>query len=142
MKNNHTINIMKYEKRGALQQTYSPLQNLICEGEVGAFTTKNLEYKLTSYLNIDTQLSYDNSINLILNNNESNPRIINTQFRVLNNYTYEYLVRNQGVATNLYSDSNLASTTDLFLRTNNFPKIDLINVDSGGLLMGGNYVFY
>lgn len=140
--NSHTINIFQYPKNGTLNLTYSPLQNLIKSEKIGNFTTSNLTYKLSKFLNIDTQLSYDDSINLILNNDEETPRIINSQFRVLGNNTYEYLTRNQGLATNLYKNENIKTTTDLFLRSSVWPIIDLIDVKEDGTLMGGNYVFY
>jgi hypothetical protein len=115
--NRHTIKIEKYSKQGELQKTYSPLQNMLRDGEIVYFTTSKLSYNLKNFVSIETQLSYDDSINLIINNNESVPRIINTQFRKLGNNRYEYLTRNQSVSTNLYDEDNIISTTDLFLRS-------------------------
>jgi hypothetical protein len=116
--NNHTINIFNYSKKGILNETYAPLRNLIKDGEIKHFTTSNLAYSLNNFVNIDTQLSYDDSINLILTNNIDSPRIINTQFRKLGNNSYEYLTREQGAATNLYEDENIKVASDLFLRSN------------------------
>lgn len=140
--NRHTIKIEKYSKQGELQKTYSPLQNMLRDGEIVNFTTSKLSYNLKNFVSIETQLSYDDSINLIINNNESVPRIINTQFRKLGNNRYEYLTRNQSVSTNLYDEDNIISTTDLFLRSDVWPIIDLVKVGESGQLMGGNYVFY
>ena len=114
--NNHNIYIQQYNKQGQLQQTYAPLQNLIKNNTIGYFVTSKLSYTLKDYLNIDTQLSYDDSINLILNNNEDSPRLINSQFRTLGN-NYEYLTRNQSVQTNLYKEENIKNNTDLYLRS-------------------------
>lgn len=140
--NNHIITIEQYSKQGELQQTYSPLQNMLREEKIGEFSTSKISYNLKNFVDIETQLSYDDSINLILNNDEEPPRIINTQFRKLGNNRYEYLTRNKSVSTNLYDESNLVSTTDLFLRSDVWPIIDLIRVGESGQLMGGNYVFY
>lgn len=140
--NQHTIKIEQYSKQGELQKTYSPLQNMLKEGEITDFSTSEISYNLKNFVDVETQLSYDDSINLILNNDESAPRIINTQFRKLGNNRYEYLTRNQSVSTNLYDEDNLVSTTDLFLRSNIWPIIDLVKVGESGQLMGGNYVFY
>lgn len=139
--NNHNIYIQQYNKQGQLQQTYAPLQNLIKNNTIGYFVTSKLSYTLKDYLNIDTQLSYDDSINLILNNNEDSPRLINSQFRTLGN-NYEYLTRNQSVQTNLYKEENIKNNTDLYLRSKLWPIINLHNVSETGQLMGGNYVFY
>lgn len=142
MENNHKIVISQFPKEGELQKTYSALHNYVTENSIGDFITNEISYNLENFLDIETQLSYDDSINLILNNNEEAPRIINTQFRVLGNNRYEYLTRNQNVATNLYREGHIDSTTDLFLRSSNWPVIDLVNVTETGQLMGGNYTFY
>lgn len=142
MENNHKIVIRQFPKEGELQKTYSALHNYVTENSIGDFITNEISYNLENFLDIETQLSYDDSINLILNNNEEAPRIINTQFRVLGNNRYEYLTRNQNVATNLYREGHIDSTTDLFLRSSNWPVIDLVNVTETGQLMGGNYTFY
>lgn len=140
--NSHKIVISQFPKEGELQRTYSALHNYVTENSIGDFVTNEISYNLKNFVDIETQLSYDDSINLILNNNEEAPRIINTQFRVLGNNRYEYLTRNQNVATNLYREGHIDSTTDLFLRSSNWPVIDLVNVTETGQLMGGNYTFY
>lgn len=140
--NSHKIIISQFPKEGELQKTYSALHNYVTENSIGDFVTNEISYNLKNFVDIETQLSYDDSINLILNNNEEAPRIINTQFRVLGNNRYEYLTRNQNVATNLYREGHIDSTTDLFLRSSNWPVIDLVNVTETGQLMGGNYTFY
>lgn len=142
MENHHKIEISQFPKEGELQKTYSALHNYVTENSIGDFVTNEISYNLKNFVDIETQLSYDDSINLILNNNEEAPRIINTQFRVLGNNRYEYLTRNQNVATNLYREGHIDSTTDLFLRSSNWPVIDLVNVTETGQLMGGNYTFY
>lgn len=119
MENNHKIVISQFPKTGELQETYSALHNYVTENSIGDFVTNEISYNLTNFVDIETQLSYDDSINLILNNNEDAPRIINTQFRVLGNNTYEYLTRNQNVSTNLYREGHIDSMSDLFLRSNN-----------------------
>ena len=121
MDNSHKIQIQQFDKKGYLEQKYTPLQNLIKDGDIGSFTTSKLSYNLKNYLNIDSQVSYDDSINLILNDNNDVPRIINTQFRHLGNNKYEYLVRNQKVQTNLYNEDTLNTTTDLYLRSKLWP---------------------
>lgn len=139
----HNITISQFPKTGKLEYTYTPLQNFINKsGNITEFSTNKLNYNLDNYVEIDTQSSYDDSVNLILNNNSEPPRIINTQFRVQENGSYEYITRNQGIATNMYSEDNIKSETDLFLRTLQWPIIDLESVNDDGNLWGGNYVFY
>ena len=117
MKLTHTLNIQKYPSTGTLDDTYTPLKNLVINNQITEFKTTQLNYDLTNYLHIDTQLSYDDSINLILNNNLDKPRIINSQFKTIGNRTFEYVTRNQKNATNIYEESTLSNTTDLFFRT-------------------------
>jgi hypothetical protein len=119
MSSNNTIEITKICSEGKMQEKYSALHNLLTsEGQISAFRSDKLNYNLNSSIEIDTQLSYDDSINLILNNNIDSPRIINSRFAKLGNDKYEYIVRTQQNQTNIYTEDNVDSETDLFLRSN------------------------
>ena len=137
------LHIRKLSSSGKLHSAYHDLLNMLDEnGELTSFSTNAVDYDFSNPLDIDFQYSYDDSINLILNNGFENPRLINSRFAKLENDTYEFINRNQGCATNLYDSNKIESQTDLFLRSFKWPIFDLRSVDNGGQLMCGNYVFY
>ena len=136
----HNLSIYKFVKKGKLNLKYNTLQNFKNKNTKG-FTTDKLTYTLKNFVDINTQLSYDDSINLIINDGLDIPRIINTGFRTTGDKNFEYLVRNQYAQTNSYNTETI-NKTDLFLRSTTWPIINLHNVIDSGQLMGGNYVFY
>jgi hypothetical protein len=111
----HNLKIYKFVKKGKLNLKYNTLQNFKNKNIVG-FTTDKLTYTLKNFVDINTQLSYDDSINLIINDGSDIPRIINTGFRTTGDNNFEYLVRNQYAQTNSYNTETI-NKTDLFLRT-------------------------
>lgn len=149
--NKITLHVQSYPKEGYLRHTYSPLKILLKNGEneserytIDDFTipAENLNITSKSLLNIECQPSYDGTVNLILNDDVNPPRIINTRFTKKENDTYKIITRNQLIQTNLYDESKLDSQTRLIKNSNFFPKIDLLRVDDGGCLKGGNYTIY
>lgn len=87
---------------------------------------------------IEIQEFYDNSVNLIVND-ENSLRIINSGFYINKNKTAEEIIRNNN--TNRYNENNVELNTSLILSSNMPPSIDY-TITSGGNLMGGNYFFY
>jgi hypothetical protein len=137
------LTVFRYPRTGVLQNTYGALRNIIDKnGKIKNFCTSSIKYDLQSSTSILCQYSYDDSINLILNNGLEKPRIINSRFAKLKDNTFEVIDRNQTNSTNLYNEQYIDSQTDLFLRSNSFPKFSLVDIDLGGNLMGGNYTFY
>lgn len=143
MNNEKIFTVYRYPKNGKLQYVYSALKNLVNEkGYISKFNTNEITYNLQNILDIECQRSYDDSVNLILNNGSEKPRLINSRFAKLTDDTYEFISRDQIIATNLYDVNKVDSQTDLFLRSSKWPKIRLSKVEDTGNLMGGNYCFY
>ena len=140
----HKLQINKKIKYSKLVPLYKPLQNLIMEQNAppSNFSTSSLDYDLEHPVEIITQQTYDDSINLILNNDNDSPKIINSGFSVLENGNCEIITRNQNLSTNIYNTASLNQQTDLFMKSIIWPQFDLKEVVSGGQLMGGNYIFY
>lgn len=145
------LDILSYPQEGYLRHTYSPLKTLLLGDDSGEnkytisdFNIDALKLNITSksMLNIECQPSYDGTVNLIINDDINPPRIINTRFTKKENDTFKIINRNQIVQTNLYSDDNLDTQTRLIKNSNFFPKIDLLKVEDGGCLKGGNYTLY
>lgn len=89
-------------------------------------------------VDIEVQEFYDNSINLIVND-EKNLRIINSGFAI-NDGKIDIISRNNDNPSNEYYKKNI-DQTNLILSSSNIPQVTS-EVVSGGNLMGGNYFFY
>ena len=143
------LDVKSYPQEGYLRHTYAPLKVLLKkqgEGEnvVGDFTIDSNKLNITSktLLNMECQPSYDGTVNLIINDDVNPPRLINTRFTKKENDSFKTIIRNQNIQSNLYDENNLDMQTRLIKNSNFFPKIDLMRVDSGGCLKGGNYTIY
>lgn len=132
---------------------YQPLKNIITNKDISAnikfsdlisFTTKLLNFDINHPVNIEIQASYDGSVNLILNDGQNIPRLINSRFSVLQNSTAKIPVRRHN-DDNLYEINNQVDfdiETSLIKRLSSFPTIDYNGVLNTGNLKVGNYVFY
>ena len=118
---------------------YRPLHNL--KNNV-AFTNIELNMDIEHPIEINIQRSYDNSVNLILIDNKNPIRCINSGFAVKQNGEFEIIERNGENDTNRYNPDNIDYETRLIKNSSEIVNIDLVNVQSGGQLMGGNYTFY
>lgn len=132
--NNHT-----------LVYQYSPLKVGLSSGKDADLTTKFLNFSVEHPVNMLVQPSFDGSINLILNDGYSSPKIINSGFHVQNNNTYEIINRYGENNTNRYSlsDQNTFNLqTSLYRDCSKISKFEFKGLKIGGQLPVGNYVFY
>ena len=142
-----TIKLYTYKKSGDLDYTYKPLHNMytsVSDYSLKDFITTNLHYSPDNPVTIDCQESYDGSINLLITDDNDTPRIINSAFTVQENNKYERVTRNQLMTTNHYLDATVDSTTRLqrsLSSDSGFLNIALENIEEGGQMMGGNYIF-
>lgn len=111
-------------------------------GDLTEFRTDKLNLDLNHPVDIEAQESYDGSVNLILNDDLNNPRLINTRFTAKENGMYEIVDRTGNNDTNIYDEENFDSETKLYKISNNIPVIALKSIESGGQMQVGNYVFY
>lgn len=138
------LNVWKYPDEGYFQTTYSPLRNFKnAAGNIGDFNVdaSELNISATNVL-MECQPSYDGTVNLIINDDKNPPRIINTRFTKKENNSFKIINRNQLKQSNVYEENKLDKQTRLINNTNYFPKIDLLGVNYGGQLKGGNYTVY
>ena len=123
-----------------LYDEYRPLGNFY-NGQTQEFRTSGLNYTTINPVTIEIEPSYDGSVNLIITDDVNPVRLINTAFSVLPNDKYKLIKRNQEVPTNYYSFNKLEDLT-LIRTTNVLTNVNLVSVQSGGQLKGGNYIFY
>lgn len=154
----YTLQVFKYNQEGDMAHEYRPLRNVLLsdspqqetdyEGntmqpkDLADFVTTEIPVKLDKPLNIECQPSYDGTVNLIINDDENPPRIINTRFSVTEDNRYRIINRNQKEQTNIYEEGYIDRETRLFRNINKIPRISLSAVNAYGQLKGGNYTFY
>lgn len=162
-------NIKSYKQKGKLVYEYAPLHNyrldkdlyydqkqyydtkeeapensvLYRAGQLGDFITKELKFDLEHPVDMIPQQSYDNSLNLIINDNKNKPRIINTRFSPISSDTYQIVDRKGNNDTNIYDRGNQFDIdVSLYKTTVEIPKLLFKGVSYGGQLKIGNYHFY
>ena len=128
---------------GNIVKKYSPLQNYKKSGSdtYGDFIA-NLNMDLKHPIDIEIQESYDGSVNLIINDDKNEPRLINSGFAVREGGKYELIERNQYEQTNKYSEEKLNSQIKLIRTIKEIPRIEFEELLYTGQLKGGNYNFY
>ena len=133
----------KIPKSGNLENNYKPLKNLqLDSGEIVNFTTNLLNYNINNPVVLETQPSYDGSVNLIINDDLNPPMLINTRFSVEENNTFS-IPDHFGVNdTNLYSEKTLNLDTRLYKTTTKIPKLTYRGISLNGNLKCGTYHFY
>ena len=116
--------------------------NYTAGGTIADLDTDLLNFNLNYPVTMDIQPSYDGSVNVIFNDNNNIPRLINSRFSVLQNNTYEIVDRIGNNDTNIYDDSQFDIDSSLYKRVNTIPTITFNGVLEHGNLQVGNYVFY
>lgn len=145
---NFGYTLQAIKPKGRMVYEYNPLYNYRLQSEHGLIndmiTTgdSQLNFDLEHPVDIICQKSYDGSVNLILNDNKNQPRLINTRFTALENNTYERVDRTGNTDTNLYDDNEFEIDTSLLKKYINIPKVNFQGVFYGGNLPVGNYTFY
>jgi len=114
---------------------YRPFNNL----DAGAFTTIDLfSPDITnpeSFIDLELQYKYDNTVNAIFTSRGVQPQLINTGFTYIDGkFELSTLVS--------YTSINLASQVKLIPPAPIPPKIDLIEITTGGRLKPGNYQYF
>lgn len=116
---------------------------LVEAGELTDFETDELSFDLNHPVEILPQYSYDNSVNLIINDGKNKPRLINSRFSATARNKYQIVDRKGNNDTNIYDQgSQFDIDTSLYKRVIEIPKLKLVGVSEGGRLPVGNYHFY
>ena len=116
---------------------------LLEPGELTDFVTKELNFDINHPVDILPQYSYDNSVNLIINDDKNIPRLINSRFSATEKNKYQIVDRKGDNDTNIYDQgAQFDIDTSLYKRVTEIPKIKFNGVTDGGKLPVGNYHFY
>lgn len=116
---------------------------LLEQGELVDFDTDELQLDLNHPVDILPQYSYDNSVNLIINDGKNNPKLINSRFSATSRNQYQIVDRKGNNDTNIYDQgSQFKIDTSLYKQVIEIPKLRLVGINEGGQLPVGNYHFY
>jgi len=138
---------------GDLSYVFKPFQNIRysgntdeiagkISGELIDFSTTKLDYSINYPVEIEIQPSYDGTVNLILSDNHTPPRLINSRFSVTEGRRFYIVDREGNKDTNIYDDDKIDNQTRLYKTINRIPKLEFLGLDNDGKLNVGNYVFY
>ena len=112
-------------------------------GSLVDFSTNELNFSLSHPVQIIPQYAYDGSVNLILSDGYSKPKLINSRFSATGKNTYEIVDRKGNNDTNIYNQGDAFEVdTSLYKQTAYISKLYLKTVYQGGQLSVGNYHFY
>ena len=110
-------------------------------GSIIDLDTEKLNFDLNHPVDIEVQPSYDGSVNLILNDNKTPPKLINSRFSVRQKNTYEIVDRIGENDTNIYNSSTFNKDTSLYFQYETNPIINYLGLIKG-VLPVGQYCFY
>ena len=112
-------------------------------GQLVDFETNELDFSLNHPVNIIPQWSYDNSVNLIINDGKNPPRLINSRFSATEKNKYQVCNRKGNNDSNIYDQGiQFDIDTSLYKKMNTIPRLKFLGVNYGGNLSIGNYHFY
>ena len=116
---------------------------LVEEGELTDFETNELSFDLHHPVDLLPQYSYDNSVNLIINDGKNKPKLINSRFSTTSRNKYQIVDRKGNNDTNIYDQgSQFDIDTSLYKKVIEIPRLRFVGTISGGRLSIGNYHFY
>jgi len=136
---------------GNLVYQYNPFQNLQnpnpTEAKPAALIGLSMEsynagINITEPITLETEVSYDDSINLIVSD-ETNPlKIVNSRFYQTSTMTYEIADRKGNLDTNIYSEENFKVEAGFVKSVRTITDIEFLGIKDGGIMKVGNYTFY
>ena len=133
--------IFRKQQVGKLVDTYAPFKNYT--NRLDSLTVKEqFKWDLNHPIDIITQDSYDKSVNLIINDGENTPKLVNSKFSVTGKQQYEVVDRSGDNDTNVYEANTFQTDISLFKIYKTFPQVELQDPIEGGNLKVGNYTFY
>ena len=145
-----TTSIYGIPDSGTLLYEYAPFYNLL--NPTASIPEKSLlplrlnaktaNINISQPLTINTEVSYDDSVNLIVTDDINPPKIINSRFYLTSSTEYRIADRHGNLDTNIYSAKDFKIETSLIKNTNKITTVDFLGIKDGGNMKVGNYTFY
>lgn len=141
-----TLNYCDYaqitqNKTGDLAMVYKPLQNLVKNTTLGNFTTEKLNFNRYDAQDMLIVDEFDGSTNIIINDDNNQPRLINSGFSVQEDNTFLIPEHYTNTVTNIYDDTTFNEDTQLLKLYNKIPKLTFKGLGDGSFKCG-SYIFY
>lgn len=133
--------IFRKQQIGKLVDTYAPFKNYT-DHLKDLNVNEQFKWDLKHPIDVITQDSYDNSVNLIINDGNNTPKLINSKFSVTGKQQYEVIDRSGANDTNVYKENTFQTDISLFKIYKTFPQVEVKEPIDGGNLKVGNYTFY
>lgn len=144
---NNTIHA--FAEDGELVYKYSPFQNLKIEAESGKIDLGPLRLKaseanigINNPIEIDSELSYDQSVNLLINDHKNPLKVVNSRFYLTSANSYKIADRKGNLDTNIYTKENFPTETGLIKTVRSVVTLDYLGIFDGGSMPVGSYNFY
>ena len=137
-------------ENGRLIYKYAPFNNLkklnTLTGTTDLFpltlSSENAGINIDKPLDLNTEVSYDGSINLIVNDGKNPPKLINSRFYLTDSTSYNIADRKGNLDTNIYTETNFKTETNLIKSVKSIISVDFLGIFNGGIMPVGNYTFY
>lgn len=144
-----TANIQAFPEDGNLLYDYKPLQNLKVDRTDGTSDLTSLRISadkaniaINQPISLDTEVSYDDSVNLIINDGVNTLKIVNSRFYLTDSDSYKIADRKGNLDTNIYTENNFKIEAGLVKTTSSIVDLEFLGIYSGGGMKVGNYTFY
>lgn len=139
-----------FPNEGTLTYQYNPFRNLQNPNPTPtnpaltdlSINSSKAGINITEPITIDTEVSYDDSINLVITDRVNPPKIVNSRFYQTSTMTYEVADRKGNLDTNIYSENNFKVETGLIKSVRTITTVDFLGIKDGGSMSIGNYTFY
>lgn len=104
--------------------------------------SKNAGINITEPIVLESETSYDDSVNLIVSDNANPPKIVNSRFYQTNTMTYEVADRKGNLDTNIYREKDFKVEAGFIKAVRTITTVDFLGIKDGGYMKIGNYTFY
>lgn len=139
-----------FPNEGTLTYQYNPFRNLQNPNPTPtnpALTNLSINsgkagINITEPITIDTEVSYDDSVNLIITDRTNPPKIVNSRFYQTSTMTYSVADRKGNLDTNIYSEENFKVEAGLIKSIRTITTVEFLGIRDGGSMSVGNYTFY
>jgi len=142
--------IHAYAEDGKLLFKYQPLQNLkignISDGSIDIddlrLSAKTANIDINKPIFIDTEVSYDDSINILINDYSNPLKIVNSRFYLIDSKSYKIADRKGNLDTNIYTEADFKIEAGLIKTARSIATLDFLGIKNGGNMPVGSYNFY
>lgn len=145
---NNTIHV--FEENGRLLYKYLPFQNLkvkdISSGQIDlkelTLDSYTANIDINSPIALDAEVSYDQSVNLIVNDGNNPLKLVNSRFYLTDSTHYKIADRKGNLDTNIYTEDDFKVEAGLIKATRTIMGLDFLGISDGGNMPVGSYYFY